>query len=127
MIVASVFLLGCGGGGEGSGPAGTYAMTMKMLGEELQIQFELKSDNTFTAVPYENGKKKEDEEPISGDWKVEGDEIVLPGKEKGSDEGVEFRFNKDTLELTAIMAGGENQLDEMKELMGDKAMKLKKL
>lgn len=128
MIVASVFLLGCGGGGggEGSGPAGTYAMTMKMLGEELQIQFELKSDNTFTAVPYENGKKKEDEEPISGDWKVEGDDVVLTGKDdKGSEAG--FKFNKDTLKLTAMTNDGKDGLEMLKSLMGEEALTLKKL
>ena len=42
MMVLAALLVGCGGGGEGSGHAGTYAMTMKMLGEELQIRFELK-------------------------------------------------------------------------------------
>ena len=101
-------------------------MTMKMMGEEMQIRFELKSDNTFTALPYKD-ENKEDEDPIAGDWKVDGDEIVLSGKDQGNDEEVGFRFNKDTLELTAMMVKGENQLDNLKEFMGDEAMKLKKL
>ena len=126
MMVMAALLVGCGGVGEGSGHAGTYAMTMKMMGEEMQIRFELKSDNTFTALPYKDGNK-EDEDPIAGDWKVDGDEIVLSGKDQGNDEEVGFRFNKDTLELTAMMVKGENQLDNLKEFMGDEAMKLKKL
>ena len=90
----------------------------------MQIRFELKSDNTFTALPYKDGNK-EDEDPIAGDWKVDEDEIVLSGKDQGNDEEVGFRFNKDTLELTAMMVKGENQLDNLKEFMGDEAMKLK--
>ena len=125
MMVMAALLVGCGGG-EGAGHAGTYAMTMKMMGEEMQIRFELKSDNTFTALPYKDGNK-EDEDPIAGDWKIAGDEIVLSGKDQGNDEEVGFRFNKDTLELTAMMVKGENQLDNLKEFMGDEAMKLKKL
>ena len=81
MMVMAALLVGCGGGGEGSGHAGTYAMTMKMLGKEIQVRFELKSDNTFTAVTYENGEKK-DEDSKGGTWKVEGDDIVLMGKMK---------------------------------------------
>ena len=124
MVLASL-LVGCGGGGEGSGHAGTYAMTMKMLGEELQIRFELKSDNTFTAVPYENGEKK-DEDPISGTWGVEGDDIVLTGKDdKGEEAG--FKFNKDTLKLSAMTNDGKDGLDMLKALMGEEALTLKKL
>ena len=51
----------------------------------------------------------------------------MSGKDQGNDEEVGFRFNKDTLELTAMMVKGENQLDNLKEFMGDEAMKLKKL
>ena len=53
-------------------------MTVKMQGEEKQLRFELKSDNTFTAVPYVNGEKMD--ESVSGTWKVEGDDIVSTGK-----------------------------------------------
>ena len=67
MVLASL-LVGCGGGGEGSDHAGTNAMTVKMQGEEKQLRFELKSDNTFTAVPYVNGEKMD--ESVSGTWKV---------------------------------------------------------
>ena len=49
------------------------------------------------------------------------------GKAEGNNEEVEFRFNKDTLELTGMMSDGENQLDKLKALMGDEAMMLKKL
>ena len=103
----------------------TCMMTMKMLGEELQIRFELKSDNTFTAVPYENGEKK-DEDPISGTWGVEGDDIVLTGKDdKGEEAG--FKFNKDTLKLSAMTKDGKDGLDMLKALMGEEALTLKKL
>ena len=98
MMVMAALLVGCGGG-EGAGHAGTYAMTMKMMGEEMQIRFELKSDNTFTAVTYENGEKK-DEDSKGGTWKVEGDDIVLMGKDG---------------------------LDMLKALMGEEALTLKKL
>ena len=124
MMVMVSFLVGCGGG-EGSGHAGTYAMTMKILGEELQIRFELKSDNTFTAVAYENGEKK-DEDSKSGTWKVEGDDIVLMGKdEDGKEEG--FKFNKDNLKLSAMTKDGEDGLDMLKALMGEEGLTLKKL
>ena len=33
VMVLAALLVGCGGGGEGSGHAGTYAMTVKMQGE----------------------------------------------------------------------------------------------
>jgi len=49
-------LVGCGGGEE-SCPTGTYSMAMKMLGKEMQIRFELKTNNTFTAIPYKYGKR----------------------------------------------------------------------
>ena len=124
MMVMVAFLVGCGGG-EGSGHAGTYAMTMKILGEELQIRFELKSDNTFTAVAYENGEKK-DEDSKSGTWKAEGDDFVLVGKdEDGKEEG--FKFNKDTLKLSAMTKDGEDGLDMLKALMGEEGLTLKKL
>ena len=125
MMVMAALLVGCGGGGEGSGRAGTYAMTMKMLCEELQIRFELKSDNTFTAVPYENCEKK-DEDPISGTWGVEGDDIVLTGKDDKGEEAV-FKFNKDTLKLSAMTKDGKDGLDMLKALMGEEALTLKKL
>ena len=51
----------------------------------------------------------------------------MSGKDEGNDEEVEFRFKKDTLELTAMMGGGENQLDKLKALMVDEAMMLTKL
>ena len=125
MMVMAALLVGCGGGGEGSGHAGTYAMTMKMLGEEIQVRFELKSDNTFTAVTYENGEKK-DEDSKGGTWKVEGDDIVLMGKdEDGKEEG--FKFNKDTLKLSAMTNDGKDGLDMLKALMGEEALTLKKL
>ena len=125
MMVMAALLVGCGGGGEGSGHAGTYAMTMKMLGEEIQVRFELKSDNTFTAVTYENGEKK-DEDSKGGTWKVEGDDIVLMGKdEDGKEEGV--KFNKDTLKLSAMTNDGKDGLDMLKALMGEEALTLKKL
>ena len=125
MMVMAALLVGCGGGGEGSGHAGTYAMTMNMLGEEIQVRFELKSDNTFTAVTYENGEKK-DEDSKGGTWKVEGDDIVLMGKdEDGKEEGV--KFNKDTLKLSAMTNDGKDGLDMLKALMGEEALMLKKL
>ena len=68
---------------------------MKILGEELQIRFELKSDNTFTAVAYENGEKK-DEDSKSGTWKVEGDDIVLMGKDE---DGKPFYANHELVRL----------------------------
>ena len=126
MMVMAALLVGCGGGGEGSGHAGTYAMTMKMLGEELQIRFDLKPNNTFTAHPYENGKKKDDD-PISGTWKVDGADIVLTGKDDKSGEDAGFKFNKDTLELSAMTKDGKDGLEMLKALMGDEALKLKKL
>ena len=94
-MVLAALLVGCGGGGEGSGHAGTYAMTVKMQGEEKQLRFELKSDNTFTAVPYVNGEKMD--ESVSGTWKVEVDDIVSTGKDDKDGEEVGFKFNKDTL------------------------------
>ena len=124
MMVMAALLVGCGGG-EGAGHAGTYAMTMKMMGEEMQVRFELKSDNTFTAVTYETGEKK-DEDSKSGTWKVEGDDIVLMGKdEDGKEEG--FKFNKDTLKLSAMTKDGEDGLDMLKALRGEEGLTLKKL
>ena len=125
VMVLAALLVGCGGGGEGSGHAGTYAMTVKMQGEEKQLRFELKSDNTFTAVPYVNGEKMD--ESVSGTWKVEGDDIVSTGK--GDKDGVKvgFKFNKDTLKLTAMTEDGKDMLDKFKAQFGEEALTLKKL
>lgn len=114
MVLASL-LVGCGGG-EGYGHAGTYAMTVKMQGEEKQLRFELKSDNTFTAVPYVNGEKMD--ESVSGTWKVEGDDIVSTGKDDKDGEEVGFKFNKDTLKLTAMTEDGKDRLDKFKAQFG---------
>ena len=119
-----LLLVGCGGG-EGSGHAGTYAMTVKMQGEEKQLRFELKSDNTFTAVPYVNGEKMD--ESVSGTWKVEGDDIVSTGKDDKDGEEVGFKFNKDTLKLTAMTEDGKDRLDKFKAQFGEEALMLKKL
>ena len=115
MVLASL-LVGRGGGGEGSGHAGTYAMTVKMQGEEKQLRFELKSDNTFTTVPYVNGEKMD--ESVSGTWKVEGDDIVSTGKDDKDGEEVGFKFNKDTLKLTAMTEDGKDRLDKFKAQFG---------
>ena len=125
VMVLAALLVGCGGGGEGSGHAGTYAMTVKMQGEEKQLRFELKSDNTFTAVPYVNGEKMD--ESVSGTWKVEGDDIVSTGKDDKDGEEVGFKFNKDTLKLSAMTKDGEDGLDMLKALMGEEGLTLKKL
>ena len=123
MVLAS--LLVCCGGGEGYGHAGTYAMTVKMQGEEKQLRFELKSDNTFTTVPYVNGEKMD--ESVSGTWKVEGDDIVSTGKDDKDGEEVGFKFNKDTLKLTAMTEDGKDRLDKFKAQFGEEALMLKKL
>ena len=123
MVLASL-LVGCGGG-EGYGHAGAYAMTVKMQGEEKQLRFELKSDNTFTAVPYVNGEKMD--ESVSGTWKVEGDDIVSTGKDDKDGEEVGFKFNKDTLKLTAMTEDGKDRLDKFKAQFGEEALTLKKL
>ena len=115
-MVLAALLVGCGGGGEGSGHAGTYAMTVKMQGEEKQLRFELKSDNTFTTVPYVNGEKMD--ESVSGTWKVEGDDIVSTGKDDKDGEEVGFKFNKDTLKLTAMTEDGKDRLDKFKAQFG---------
>ena len=125
VMVLAALLVGCGGGGEGSGHAGTYAMTVKMQGEEKQLRFELKSDNTFTAVPYVNGEKMD--ESVSGTWKVEGDDIVSTGKDDKDGEEVGFKFNKDTLKLTAMTEDGKDRLDKFKAQFGEEALTLKKL
>ena len=125
VMILAALLVGCGGGGEGSGHAGTYAMTVKMQGEEKQLRFELKSDNTFTAVPYVNGEKMD--ESVSGTWKVEGDDIVSTGKDDKDGEEVGFKFNKDTLKLTAMTEEGKDRLDKFKAQFGEEALILKKL
>ena len=125
VMVLAALLVGCGGGGEASGHAGTYAMTVKMQGEEKQLRFELKSDNTFTAVPYVNGEKMD--ESVSGTWKVQGDDIVSTGKDDKDGEEVGFKFNKDTLKLTAMTEDGKDRLDKFKAQFGEEALTLKKL
>jgi len=125
VMVLAALLVGCGGGGEGSVHAGTHAMTVKMQGEEKQLRFELKPGNTFTAVTCVNGEKMD--ESVSGTWKVEGDDIVSTGKDDKDGEEVGFKFNKDTLKLTAMTEDGKDRLDKFKAQFGEEALTLKKL
>ena len=63
----------------------------------------------------------------SGTWKAEGDEIFSTGKGDKDGEEVGFKFNKDTLKLTAMTEDGKDRLDKFKAQFGEEALTLKKL
>ena len=67
------------------------------------------------------------DESVSGTWKVEGDDIVSTGKDDKDGEEVGFKFNKDTLKLTAMTKDGKDRLDKFKAQFGEEALRLKKL
>jgi len=105
MMVMAAFLLGCGGGE--TSYDGTYKMVLKHGEKETTLTLELKPHNTFV------GTNSKDKNKANGKWKVEGYEVVCPGKvDNSSKQDIIIKFNKDSLAAKWFGSNDKNFLDD---------------